>query len=136
MPRKSAAHLAINVPRLAANRLRPPATMSKPERKVFAQLVGTNPANHFRQSDAPLLHVYCEVIITLRTAASELKKGVVFDGKISPWVAVQERAIKSMVALSMRLRLSPQARAPNNPSRATARSSVYEEMRNGVYDAE
>ena len=41
-------------------------------------------------------------------------------------------AVKAVVALSMRLRLSPQSRAPNNPTRPGSKSqrelSVYEKM--------
>jgi hypothetical protein len=38
-------------------------------------------------------------------------------GRISPWTVIQEKSVRSLVALSMRLRLSPQSRAANNPSR-------------------
>ena len=133
MPRKSAAAIAINQPPTAANRLRPPATLSAAQRAVFLELVGSNEPGHFQPSDAPLLATYCEVICMLQEASNQLKKGIVFDGRVSPWVGVQERGIKSMVALSMRLRLSPQARAPNNPSRPNKPVSVYEEIRNGYY---
>ena len=36
--------------------------------------------------------------------------GAVINGKPSPWITVQEKAVRAMVALSMRLRLSPQSR--------------------------
>jgi chaperonin subunit len=39
-----------------------------------------------------------------------LRLGAVIDGKPSPWITVQEKAVRAMVALSMRLRLSPQSR--------------------------
>jgi hypothetical protein len=36
--------------------------------------------------------------------------GPIVDGKASPWLVVQEKAVRAMTALSMRLRLSPQSR--------------------------
>ncbi len=32
------------------------------------------------------------------------------DGKASPWLMVQEKSVRALTALSMRLRLSPQSR--------------------------
>lgn len=134
MPRKSAAASAINAPASPSTRLKPPAILSTAERAVFADLVTANDAKHFRPSDLPLLCTYCEVIAMLALAAKELRKGIVApDGRVSPWLGVQERGIKSMVALSMRLRLSPQARSPNNPGPRKP-SSVYDEIRNRDYD--
>ncbi len=44
-------------------------------------------------------------------AARELQRGgAVVDGKPSPWIVVQEKCIRALVSLSMRLRLSPQSR--------------------------
>jgi hypothetical protein len=36
--------------------------------------------------------------------------GAVINGKASPWITIQEKAVRAMVALTMRLRLSPQSR--------------------------
>lgn len=128
MPRKSAAELSIIPPPTDSIRLQPPASLVGPERKIFTEIVASCADNHFRPSDAPLLCAYCGVIAQLQTAVRELKRGVVHGGKVNPWVGIQERLIKSMVALSMRLRLSPQARAPNNPGSKVPRLSVYETM--------
>jgi hypothetical protein len=43
-------------------------------------------------------------------AAKELRKHPVVDGKPSAWLAVQEKSVRALVSLSMRLRLSPQSR--------------------------
>ena len=44
-------------------------------------------------------------------AQTELdREGCVIDGKASPWVSVMANSIKSCVALSARLRISPQSR--------------------------
>jgi hypothetical protein len=49
------------------------------------------------------------------------------DKALARW----EKAVKSMVALSMRLRLSPQARAPHTsrPDKPPAPLSYYDRMR-------
>jgi hypothetical protein len=87
---------------------------SEPERKLFADLVAANPA-HFRSSDLPLLCQYVQAATLSEQAAVELRVSPVVGGRPSPWLTVFEKASRALVALSMRLRLSPQARAPNNP---------------------
>jgi phage terminase small subunit len=42
--------------------------------------------------------------------AAMRREGAVVNGRLSPWVTVQEKAVRAMTALAMRLRLSPQAR--------------------------
>ncbi len=88
----------------------PPACLSGPERELFAALVTGCDADHFRQTDLPLLSRYCEAAILAERAALELRNGAVVDGKPSPWIVVQEKCVRAMVSLSMRLRLSPQSR--------------------------
>jgi len=136
MPRKSAADLSLIRPASGVNRLQPPVTLTGPARTVFVDIVANNAPNHFRESDKAMLQAYCNVICQLEQCRKELQKAVVTaEGKISPWVGVQERAIKSMVALSMRLRLSPQSRAPNNSgSKKTLAPSVYDLMEAEDYD--
>jgi hypothetical protein len=61
---------------------------------------------------------YCETAVLAQEAAEHLRlEGPVIAGRISPWMVIQEKSVRSSVALSMRLRLSPQSRAANNPSR-------------------
>jgi hypothetical protein len=52
-------------------------------------------------------------------------------GRPSPWLTVAEKTNRAVVALSLRLRLSPQARAPNTPTRreAVQSPSAYDLMR-------
>ncbi len=88
----------------------PPAGLSKPEREMFATIVAGCDADHFRQTDLPLLSRYCEAAILAEQAALELRNGAVVNGKPSPWIVVQEKCVRAMVSLSMRLRLSPQSR--------------------------
>ena len=54
---------------------------------------------------------FCELTALADQAASALRQhGAVIDGRASPWIVVQEKCVRGLVALSMRLRLSPQAR--------------------------
>jgi phage terminase small subunit len=78
---------------------------------LFKQIIANCAHDHFRQSDLPLLARYCEASILAERAAQELRDAPVVGGKPSPWLPVREKATREMVALSMRLRLSPQARA-------------------------
>jgi phage terminase small subunit len=131
MPRKSVAALSVIPVDGPSPRVHPPATLDKREREVFIELVNAADSRHFRESDLPLLVAYVQAIVLADKAAAELRKGAVLKGKASPWLSIQERAIKHMVALSMRLRLSPQARGPNlpsrpNPSKAPLSSRLWE----------
>ena len=91
-------------------RLEPPTSLSDVERKLFIDLVTACDATHFRPSDLPLLCRYCEAAVLAEQAAQELRRGAIEDGKPSAWITVQEKTVRAMVALSMRLRLSPQSR--------------------------
>jgi P27 family predicted phage terminase small subunit len=130
MPRKSAASLSV-ITHDRPIQLRPPSSLSDAERTVFIDLVASVDARHFRQSDLPLLARYCEAVVLAEEAARQMRKnGAVIDGKTSPWLTVQEKAVRALTALSMRLRLSPQARLnPKTASRPEQRMSVYDEMR-------
>jgi phage terminase small subunit len=109
--RKSAAALAIAAPESRVTRLRPPPSLAEPEAKLFRQIVSDCGYDHFQPSDVPLLTRYCESSILAERASVELRESPVLDGKPSPWLYVREKAVRDMVALSMRLRLSPQARS-------------------------
>jgi hypothetical protein len=74
-------------------------------------LVASNKPEHFRNSDTPLLAAYCRAIALERRSAAALAKGD--DKALVRW----REAVRAMIPLSLRLRLSPQARAPNNPTR-------------------
>ncbi len=91
-------------------RLQPPASLNAAERAVFENLIAATRPDHFIASDLPLLARYAEAIVLGDRAAVELRKSTIVNGKVSPWVAIQEKATKSMIMLSMRLRLSPQSR--------------------------
>jgi phage terminase small subunit len=123
MPRKSSNVVVIDTKQI---RLRPPVDLPQPERDLFVAVVAANPPTHFRDSDLPLLLQYCAAAVLGERAMAELRAAPIVDGKPSAWLAVFEKASRAMVALSMRLRLSPQSRAANNPTRPTPRLSAYE----------
>jgi hypothetical protein len=128
MPRKSQSARATSSASSPLSRLHPPPTLSEPERRIFLDLISACAADHFRQSDLPLLCRYCEAIDLAERAAKELRSSPVFAGKISPWVIVQEKAGRTIIALSMRLRLSPQARQVRQPSSPQQPISYYQRM--------
>jgi hypothetical protein len=106
--------------------LAPPPDLGPEERTIFLDLVAASKPDAFRVSDLPLLSAYVRSIALERRSAAELAAG---DGRaVVRWNA----ATKAMVSLSMRLRLSPQSRAPNNPSRPGGKQerklSYYEQQ--------
>jgi phage terminase small subunit len=108
--RKSAAALSVIPVDGKPNRLQPPPSLSEAERKIFIDIVTACEPQHFRPADLPLLVRYVEACVLADQAAEQLRLGPVIDGKPSPWVTIQEKAVRAIVALSMRLRLSPQSR--------------------------
>jgi hypothetical protein len=113
MPRKSgaASSLAI-VPGTPPQRLHPPPELNATERKIFRDIVNSVKPQHFQPSDTYLLVSFCRAILLERSSSAALKAGNNKDA-LSRWT----QATKAMVSLSLRLRLSPQARQPNNPTR-------------------
>src|SRR5215211_7897288 len=116
MPRRSTASLSLLTSRNPeATRLRPPAWLPEPERRVFAELVADSAPTHFRASDLPVLCAYVEATVLSRQAMQQMREAsAVVSGKPSPWLTVREKATPEIFSLSLRLRLSPQARATNN----------------------
>jgi hypothetical protein len=128
MPRKPPTAKIIQLD-TRATRLRPPANLPAPERELFAALVAANPPSHFTTSDAPLLVQYVANVVLNERAHDELRAAPLVGGRPSPWLTVAEKTNRAAVALSLRLRLSPQARAPNTPTRREAPPSAYDVMR-------
>jgi phage terminase small subunit len=129
--RRSAADLAVVRPAAGCSRLRPPSELGKDEAAVWRQIVLTCDDKHFQASDAPLLVRYCQnVVLASRAAAALDREGAVVGGRPNPWLVVAEKCDRALVALSMRLRISPQARmrregsVPKGPP-----ASIYELMR-------
>ncbi len=123
---------ALLLPRVdgSQRRVRPPAGLDRDVTALFRQLVGGCDPQHFMESDSPLLIEYCRAVLLAERAHRELqRKGPVLNSKPSPWILVQEKSVRSMVALSLRLRVSPQARLrPETTARRALgpKPSVYE----------
>lgn len=122
MPRKSIAALSV-VPSAVSGkrRLAPPAGLPEPARLVFLEVAASNGPDHFTRSDLPLLLAYCTACAMERQASDALEReGAIVGGRASPWLVVQEKQVRAMTALAMRLRLAPQSRFD---SRAAGRSA-------------
>ncbi|MCW5575177.1 MAG: P27 family phage terminase small subunit [Burkholderiales bacterium] len=92
--------------------------MSARSAAIFRELVSSVEPGHFEASDSPLLRQYCVAVeIAERAEQALLKDGPITAGRTSPWVITQEKSLRSIVALSQRLRLSPQARHAANRRR-------------------
>jgi hypothetical protein len=108
--------------------LAPPKHLPARAREVFVDLVLGNKPGCFTVSDLPLLCRYAEASAMAERAAVEMAEAPVVDGKTSPWVSIHGQMTKAMTGLSMRLRLSPQARQPNRPTRRVE-VSYYDKLR-------
>ena len=109
MPRKSSEALLFPPVDGSPARLEPPVSLSETERNIFASLVATVDKKHFRPSDLPLVCSYARAIDLEGRAAKALADDPLDKG----WLAVWEKASRVMVALSLRLKLSPQSRLSN-----------------------
>src|SRR5262245_8496797 len=83
-------------------RLKPPANLSDLARKEFKRIVAAEPAAHFKDSDLSLLIQYCEAVAMAERAVQELQRE---DAPVR-WLTLWEKATRTMIALSMRLRIS------------------------------
>lgn len=118
MPRQSqaaASILAPRKPRLPSTTLPPPRGMTKRAAAIFRELTDSVEPDHFETSDIPLLRQFCSACELAERAEVALSKhGAVTDkGRPSAWLPVLEKATRITTALSLRLRISPQARATN-----------------------
>jgi hypothetical protein len=78
----------------------------------------------------PLVAAYARAIVADAHAARQLQEqGAVVNGKPNPWLVPKEKASREMIALSLRLRLSPQGRAQHAPKPAEQPANYYERMR-------
>jgi len=122
MPRRAAADIHPVISPLP-KRLKPPDTLSEGARTEFLRIVTAERADHFRPSDLPLLIQYTEAT----TLAERAMRALQDDDAPSVWLTRWEKATRTMVALSARLRICPQSRQPNNPTRPKP-TSYYEQM--------
>jgi hypothetical protein len=127
MPRQTSASHAFKV-RSSSERLRPPAELTAAEKKIFVALVMSVKPEHFQSGDMPLLTAYAHACALEIDLARKIAKD---DKAMLRW----EKTCKTMVALSLRLRLSPQSRTPTHtaPRPSSGRplppANYFEQMR-------
>jgi phage terminase small subunit len=133
MPRQSAAASALVFSGAVSGqpeRIRPPVELEAPAREVFADIAAAAKPGHFQAIDAPLLAAYCRAVVMEREASAAISKALA--AAPPPLLKVHEQSVRALHMLSQRLRLSPQARAPNvsrgSASKPAAPISVYERM--------
>jgi len=63
-----------------------------------------------------------EASILAERTAEQLREAPAVDGKPSAWLVVQKKSVRTLTALSMRLRPSPQARSKGHSLPAKART--------------
>jgi phage terminase small subunit len=133
MPRRSAAELAVVPIDSKRPRLAPSSGAPADVVEIFREILASAPANHFKTGDAPLVEAYAQAISLARQSAHEIAtNGAVIAGRPSPWVHCQEKAMRAIAALSMRLRLSPQHRADSRSAMRKAdgeAKSTYDIMK-------
>lgn len=111
--------------------------------KIFNHVVKSVDPDHFSAVDLPLLTEYCTAAHQARVAAAAMAvTGTIVDGKSSPWLVVQEKSVRAMVALSARLRICPQSRfdrlvaGANSRAQPLARTRKPWEYAGGATDDE
>jgi phage terminase small subunit len=127
MPRQSSAARAVLRVDGQPTQLEPPPGLERRTAAVFARLAASTPRGHLMASDVPLVVEYCRAVLMAERADRELRRGgPVVGGKPSPWLTVQEKSVRAMTALSLRLRLAPQARQdPKTAHRHAQRSTTH-----------
>jgi Phage terminase, small subunit len=111
MPRKSRAAKEMGPVRPRLPRLEVPSSLSQAESALFNRLIDACEPDHFASTDTPLLTAYVQAACLADEAGHKLREeGAVVDGRANAWLIVLEKCQRAMVALSMRLRLSPQSR--------------------------
>jgi hypothetical protein len=108
-------------------RLRPPDDLSREARAVFIDVVVNSNPEHFQPSDLPLLCVYADAVVQARACAKLIREGAGSDLVIKQ----QRNAFSAVFQLSMRLRVSPQARQVRKSLRSDTRGprvSYFDQM--------
>jgi len=129
MPRRAADALVVPIP--SPKRLPPPPGLSEAAKAEFVRIVTCEKPTHFTSSDLSLLVQYCEAASLAERAMKEMQ----CDAAPERWLRAWEKAVRAMSALALRLRLSPQSRMPNNPTRRPPeRVSYYERQELEAHD--
>ena len=103
-------------PELAPQRLEPSPDLPEDQAAIWADVVGSMPAEHFVAAHRPLLEAYV-------AAAAKHRKAVRKDsgGPKSPWLRIMRECAATMASLATKLRLTPQHTV--TPGRAATSTS-------------
>ncbi len=125
MPRKSPQGEIAAILNTKHHRIGPRPDCPPEVAEIFRELTSAVAPDHFRESDSPLLECYAEAIALSRRAYAEMSEHgpIREDGKASPWLLLSEKAHRSVVALSARLRLAPQQRFDRKVAGTSTRSN-------------
>jgi hypothetical protein len=118
-------------------RLAPPASLGEAEKRAFVDLVMSCPSGQFLSCDLPLLCAWAETVALRERMATRMAVEGELDekGKPSGAFTIHKEATKTLNALALRLRVSPQSRAQKAPRREVRPVSYYERMElEGVLD--
>jgi hypothetical protein len=131
MPRRSSASLSLAAFNADARRLDCPAELSGIEAEIFRQTVASVSAGHFVAEDLVLLTQFARSAALARRASEELMVSATVGSVVSPWLAVHQSATKTMMQLSVRLRIGPRSRTPDDRRRSAqvGPTSYYDQMR-------
>src|SRR5262245_59058657 len=93
-----------------SGRLPPPSYLGEAEKRAFIELVTTCPAGQFLASDLPLLCRWAETVALAERMATRMAiEGELDDkGRPSGAFTIHKEATKTLNALALRLRISPQ----------------------------
>jgi hypothetical protein len=110
-------------------RLSPPASLGEAERQAFIDLVTTCPATQFAACDLPLICAWAETVALRERMAKRMSiEGELDDkGRPSGAFTIHKEATKTLAALALRLRISPQARR-QEPPRQKVVTNYYERL--------
>ena len=131
MPRQSQSSLSIAHIGPGARRLLAPAELGEIEAAIFRKVVAGVPHDHFSAEDSDLLSAYCRALALERRASEELAAAGIVGSHANPWLAVYATAVRALSTLTVRLRLGPKARHPNNTrrlSKSVSLPSYYDTM--------
>jgi hypothetical protein len=111
-------------------RLSPPTSLGEAEKRAFLDLVMACPVSQFAACDLPLLCRWAETVALAERMATRMAIEGELDekGKPSGAFTIHKEATKTLTALALRLRVSPQARMQKAPKREMRAVSYYERM--------
>jgi hypothetical protein len=118
------------IPYGESRRLAPPASLGEGERKAFLDLVLACPSEQFTPADLPLLCAWAETVALRERMATRMAVEGELDekGKPSGAFTIHKEATKTLNALALRLRVSPQARMQKAPRRTMQSASYYDRL--------